>query len=119
MKKLIGFFVLIFFVINGCQEIFEESLDKEKVVLIAPMDSLVSTEPSQTFYWQPLDSGTKYELLIVKPRFDSIVSFVADTILQRNQFQISLMPGSYQWRVRAFNSSSTTQYSLPWSLTIH
>jgi hypothetical protein len=119
MKVIITFLFFFFLLANSCNEVFEESLDNEQVILKAPVDSIVSSESIQAFYWLPFDSGTKYELLIVSPRFDSIERFVTDTIVQKNQFQLSLQSGEYQWKVRAFNFSSSTQYSLPWNFKIH
>jgi hypothetical protein len=101
-----------------CKEVFEKSLDKTNVVLSAPVDNLVSDSAAQTFYWQPIDSGINYELQIVSPRFDSIVRFLADTTMLTTVFPFSLTAGQYQWRVRAFNSSSTTVFCVPRSLTI-
>ena len=119
MKRIIYFLPLILIFNFGCKEVFEKSLDDTKVLLMAPVDSLVSNDSIQIFYWQPLDSGTKYELQLVSPRFDSIVSFTADTTIQLNHFQALLAPKKYQWRVRAFNNSSTTTYTLPRTLTIY
>ena len=115
--KYLIFLALIFTI--SCKEVFEKSLDKEKIILTAPVDSLLSTDSNQTFFWQPFDSGTRYEVQIVSPKFDSIIKLVIDTNILSNQFRFSLDSSIYQWRVRAFNSSSSTQFSLPRTLTIH
>lgn len=113
-------FGFLFLAINtiSCKEIFEKSLDHEHIELSAPANNLVSNSLSQSFYWQPVDSGISYELQVVIPRFDSISLLVADTTIRRNFLTLSLAPAQYQWRVRAFNSSSTSPFSENWTLTI-
>jgi hypothetical protein len=103
----------------GCKEVFERTLDKDTVVLAAPGNNVSSMSASQTFFWEPVDSGVNYELQIVSPRFDSIVRLAADTFIQRNILTLTLDTAIYQWRVRAFNSSSTTPFSTPWTFTIN
>ncbi|HXB10121.1 MAG TPA: hypothetical protein VNW04_23520 [Puia sp.] len=102
----------------GCKEVFEKSLDKSHVTLLGPANNLVSGSANQSFFWQPIDSGINYELQVVSPTFDSIGQVVADTVAARNLLPLSLEPGKYQWRVRAFNSSSSTPFSAPWTLTV-
>lgn len=104
---------------GSCKEIFERSLDKANVTLSAPANNVVSDSATQTFYWQPVDTNINYELQIVTPTFDSAVSLIADTTVNANVFSITLAPAQYQWRVRAFNSTSSTVFSLPWNLNIN
>jgi len=102
----------------GCKEVFEPALDRDRVVLVAPADGLVTADSLPFFAWQAPDSNIHYELQIVTPRFDSVARFVVDSSLSLHQLQIALPGGSYQWRVRAYNSSSTTPFSAPRTLTI-
>lgn len=105
---------------QGCSEIVENSLTNQNVVLLAPANNVVSGNVSQSLYWQALfDSTTHYEVEVVSPRFDSIVMLITDTTIQTNILRIGLDSGQYQWRVRAFNNSSTTPFSNPWTLTIN
>jgi hypothetical protein len=112
-------FICYLFCIGGCKEVFERVLDKDKIVLLAPGNNVISVNADQTFSWQPVDEATYYELQIVTPRFDSIVSFIADTTIRQNFMALTLDTTRYQWRVRAFNASSSTTFSNPWSVTIH
>jgi len=102
----------------ACKEVFEKSLDKAHVTLLGPVNNGVSGSGDQTFFWQPLDSGINYELQVVSPTFDSIAQVMADTVVTRNLLPLTLGPGRYQWRVRAFNSSSSTPFSGAWTLTL-
>jgi hypothetical protein len=66
-----------------------------------------------------VDTSVNYELVIVTPRFDSVVSLVTDTTVSTNVLAMTLGPAQYQWKVRAFNSVSTTPFSSPWTITIN
>jgi hypothetical protein len=109
---------LMLLTVLHCKEVFEKSLDKVTMTLSAPTDRAVADSGTQYFSWQSMDSGVTYELQLVSPGFDSISRLVADTTIQVTLFPYLLGPGRYQWRVRAFNSSSTTIFSNSRSLTI-
>jgi|SRR5258708_2635500 hypothetical protein len=108
----------------GCKEVFEQPLGNKHIILSAPQDNVISDSSLQTFFWQPIstdipsDTSVTYEVQVVTPRFDSIVRLVEDTLLRANILTVSLPPAQYQWKVRAFNTSSTTPYSSPWTITI-
>jgi hypothetical protein len=104
---------------GGCKEVFTPSLDQVNVKLLAPGNNVLSDSTVQNFYWQPVDTGVRYELVVVTPGFDSIVSLLTDTTVSTNQVILSLAPAQYQWQVRAFNPVSSTQYSAPWTITIN
>lgn len=114
---LLLFMLLTLFAVS-CKELTEPLLNKEIVTLLAPVDKVVSADSVQIFYWNYLQDSAKYELQVVSPKFDSIVRLVIDTVVSSNQFPLSLKKGDYEWRVRAVNYSSSSQYSTKWSLTI-
>ncbi len=120
MKKirfaLFGFATLL--LATSCKEILEKDLTKVSVKMVSPIDGVVSDSATQAFYWEPIDSNISYELQVVSPRFDSAVRLVVDTNIKINVLQLTLPAAQYQWRVRAYNSSSTTQFTTPWNLTI-
>jgi len=96
-----------------------KSLTNDKVLLMAPGNNVVSDSAQQNFFWEPVDTSIQYEFQVVTPAFDSVVSLVTDTTIGNNLFLFTLNPGQYQWRVRAFNSVSTTVFSTPWTITIN
>jgi hypothetical protein len=116
---IVCFLIPILLSVHGCAEAFEKSLDNENVVLVSPSDSVNVYDSAEIFYWQPIESSTGYELQIVTPNFDSAATLVADTTVLSNTFPLTLDSGRYQWRVRAFNNSSTTVFSSPGTFTIH
>jgi len=111
MKRLMFLFVLGCIVIAACDDFFEEDLEGKVVTLIAPGDGLATSNSSFTFWWEEVDGASKYNLQIVSPDFNTIEKLVLDTNISKNQFDVQLYPGNFQWRVKAFNSASETVYT--------
>jgi len=110
-NRIVSILIIVCGISFSCEEVLEPSLETKKVVSLAPVDNLISVSTSQTFYWETLNGATKYQLQIVSPRFDSIVQLISDTTILTNQFPFSLSQGNYQWRVRAINNSTHSNYS--------
>jgi len=96
---------------TSCQDIFVPDIEEESVYLLSPPDSLITYDYIITFWWENVPDAEKYNLQLVSPSFDSIVHIIADTNLSNTKFEnISLYPGEFEWRVSAYNSTSTTPY---------
>jgi hypothetical protein len=100
----------IMFCFQACNEIIETNLEKKHIVLVSPADGTLSVISLQTFWWDELKGADKYNLQIVQPSFANAQQLILDTNVSNNKFEWSLLPGSYQWRVKAFNNSSSTEY---------
>ncbi|MFT4092622.1 MAG: hypothetical protein QM640_03195 [Niabella sp.] len=104
---------------SSCEDILEKDLSNEQVVLVAPSDSVVTSDTLQRFSWDAVASAVQYQLQVVTPSFEQIELLYIDSLTTGNQLQISLPEGKqYQWRVRALNNSYTSPYSNVWTLTI-
>lgn len=110
--------IILLTVLAACAEVIEKSLTNEVLVVSAPVNNLISRDSLQTFHWDILPDAKSYQLQIVSPKFDSIATFITDTNVSTNLFLLHLGAGSYQWRVRATNLSSSTKYSEVRDLTI-
>lgn len=95
--------------IFACSDLIEESIQDKVVVVVTPTDGTVSTNYTQTFWWEELKYALNYRLQIVYNKFDSAGEFRLDTLLSTNKFSITLKPARYQWRVTALNGSSKTE----------
>lgn len=113
MKKQLQYLLAIVFVAFtfSCTDIFEHDLSDDVVTLIAPSNGVVTQFAVQTFWWEEVDFANGYELQVVSERFDSIVQVILDTTVTGNQFSHTLYPGIFQWRVRAINGSSETEFT--------
>lgn len=108
--SLIIFSVLMIFCMS-CIDIFESDLTGMKVETLAPSDSLSTSELSQKFWWNYTTGALWYELQVVSPDFTNVSIVRMDTTIEINNFQLSLQPGVYHWRVRALNGSSSSEYT--------
>lgn len=109
----------IFVILTGCEDILEKDISREKIILVAPSDSIESTDTLQKFAWEHIGPVADYQLQVVTPSFTRIETLVADTITPYNLVELSVKPGrQYQWRLRALNGSSGTIYSEPRTFTI-
>jgi hypothetical protein len=122
MKSPKYLFIYLFsagLLLPGCNEVFEQNLINQSVVLETPGDSLVSDNRSIVFSWNQMDASTFYVIQFASPGFDSSGSILLDTTISQNFYLGSLDSGTYQWRVRAYNSISTTSFSVPRNLFVH
>ncbi|HKC66696.1 MAG TPA: hypothetical protein VKG26_00560 [Bacteroidia bacterium] len=112
MKKLlVSVLALVcFFTIYSCKEVLETNISKSTVTILAPADTASLTSSNVTFWWNTVDGALKYNIQIVKPSFSNIQSLLIDSNVTTNKFTYTFNPGSYQWRIRAFNGSSTTAF---------
>jgi hypothetical protein len=108
MKKII--YIILISVLVSCSEIIEPSLEKVKINILTPTDTL-SSQYSQTFYWEKVENATKYQLQIASPSFDKAQKIVLDTITKSNTFTITFNPARYQIRIRAYNNSSNSDWT--------
>ncbi len=103
---------------SRCETAFETYLDDKKVMLLSPLNNHNTSDRSQLFYWEPLDGAISYQLQLVSPRFDSLVTLITDTTITFNELNLVLPKGGYQWRVRGLNNSSKSLFSSQWNLTV-
>lgn len=89
-----------------------EDISAKRITVNGPADKLITPVNLVTFWWEPLEGAEGYNLQVVKPSFQNVAQLVFDTNLIANKFNVILQPGTYQWRIRAFNAGHTTPYQL-------
>jgi hypothetical protein len=107
--KLIVLLFIIFII--GCEDIIEPDLSNDIVILLSPPDGHQTAVSTQTFWWEELEKAQGYNLQVVSPTFDYIERLFVDTNLQVNKYTMTLLPGEYEWRVRAYNNTTSTDYT--------
>ena len=87
-------------------------ISTETLQLLAPADGLVfATTDAVNFSWNPVANANSYSFQIAIPSFDNATQIISNETLNTTTFVASeLGVSSYQWRVRALNSSSQTEY---------
>lgn len=107
-KYLFLLFPLVFF---SCKDFIEPSLTDKNVTLIYPANNSHTSANVIAFNWKELEGALSYNLQIASPSFSNMQLFLLDTTVSATQFNYTLLPGTYQWKVRALNGSSASTYS--------
>ncbi|WP_230151416.1 hypothetical protein [Pedobacter sp. Bi27] len=112
MKKNISVLMgSILFLLAGCSEFIEPSIENRKIEVLAPANRLETNSYQQTFWWNPMADALFYRLQVVSPKFDSVSKLVLDTLITTEKFVYTMDPGKYEWRIRGENGSSLSNYS--------
>ncbi len=99
--------------VSSCTKDFVvKKLDNTSVSVLAPVDNFSTPNNAVTFWWEQLEGAERYNIQIVKPSFNAIQQLIIDTNVIGTKFHFTLSPGSYQWRIKGFNTGSSSQYSL-------
>ena len=114
MRKIITqclFLLVTCAVMSSCGLVMEENISKSTMIVYTPADSFVTTNYSVYFKWEPVTNATKYRIQVVSPSFTAINTFAFDTVITGlTSVNLTLSPGTYQWRIRAENDGSYTEY---------
>ena len=103
---LLGLNILFY----SCSDIIEQNISNKQISILAPTDGYKTSISTQVFWWDELKGAEKYNLQIVRPGFSSIQNFILDTNVIGNKYTCSLVPGTYQWRIKGVNNGSSTEY---------
>ncbi|MCV9387450.1 hypothetical protein [Reichenbachiella ulvae] len=78
-------------------------------VILAPANAAQFQPGSVVFWWEEIPEAESYDLLIMSPSFDNPVSVIYDESLEDTKVELDLAEGSYEWSLKAINSSSESQ----------
>jgi predicted secreted protein len=108
---LIFLIITTFSTLNSCKDIVEPDISSKSVNVNTPANGYQSSSSTITFWWNEVESAFGYKLQVVKPGFASIQTLVLDTSVESDKFTYSFQPGSYEWRIKAVNGSSETEFT--------
>lgn len=103
--------ILCCILVLSCNDLVDRKLSDSVVVVDNPSDSFVTSNYSVTFLWEKVTGAGNYHLQIVQPGFSNIQQFVLDTLIQDAKLTYTMLPGVYQWRIRAENGSTNSLYT--------
>lgn len=104
------FIAMFSFCMVACDDVFEEDLSGQSVTIIAPNANFVSNQNTVTFWWNEVSDAEFYRLQIVSEDFNNVTTLWLDTLVSDNNFNFTLAPGNYEWRIRPENFSSVGNY---------
>ena len=103
---------MIFSFVLSCSDIIEvEDISNKTITVLAPMDETVLNTTTVNFTWDSIEDAEDYKLQIATPSFENAIQILTDSTLLTTNFSKTLETGSYEWRIRAENSSYETEYS--------
>ena len=98
--------------ILSCKDVIEEDINEEKIIINSPKNGFVTTNSTITFWWEDLEGADEFQLQIVRGAFGNLQQFILDSTIETNIIDFNFNPGSYEWRIRARNSISYTEFQL-------
>ena len=111
MKKLILLFIVLTSIFVSCEKFGEKNITKSVPVLLSPTQNQSDSILTKLFWWEEIEGADSYHLQVVSTTFDNIISLALDTLISGTKFQLTMVPGEYQWRVRGENGA----YESPWT----
>lgn len=110
--KKISILAAICTLLFSCDDIIGvHDISDETVVVIAPTNGAVVQSNVTTFSWDAVEDADDYVLQVVTPSFESASQVVLDSTMNRTSFAKELLPGNYEWRIKAINSGYETVYT--------
>ena len=94
----------------SCDDIFVEDISSASMQLNAPTSGWQSKDTKVSFRWDEVPHAVNYKLEVVTPGFDLSHKLVFEKLLELSKFDTSLVAGEYEWRVKAINSASATNF---------
>lgn len=89
------------------------NISNATVSLLAPANAVIySTTDTINFSWESILGADNYTIQIATPNFANATQIVENQIVTGTSFSVSnLEANSYEWRVKALNSSFETNYT--------
>jgi len=115
MKQLRYFlFCILIMPFQSCEEgglLIETDISEREVVLTAPSDGVEVAANTVFFDWEEVEDATVYEIQVATPDFDNTQQLLLNLTDSVTFNELDLVIGDYEWRVKAKNSSSETNFS--------
>ncbi|UZJ64268.1 hypothetical protein OKW96_18085 [Sphingobacterium sp. KU25419] len=111
MKRIVLFSVMSIACFFFLRRICRLSFGEKTVNLIGPKNDLITLDTTLTFLWEKHIDATSYRLQIATPDFESIERLPIDSVITKDYVELTLKPGTYEWRVRPENRGSVGIYT--------
>jgi hypothetical protein len=89
----------------------ETDISADKIVLQSPSDKHTTNLTDQIFWWEKLDGVTQYHLIVASPDVSNATTIIADTVITKNTFEMTMPVGKAQWCVQGENTQYKTTYT--------
>ncbi len=94
-------------------------LTNQIIVLQQPLNNSYSNTLNRTLSWLSLSNATFYNVQVTINDFSLATNMILDTMVSTSTINFNFpSDNSYQWRVKALNSSGSSIYSSPYNLMV-
>lgn len=91
----------------------ENDIGEEEISILAPIDETALMAGDVIFSWELVEGARAYQLQIASPDFTDEDNIIVDIIETEVTFTQEMMEeGDYEWRVKASNEISETEYKV-------
>ncbi len=109
-KRNLGFVLIITIGMVACDEILEKDISSKEIVMTSPINDAKINNTEVTFYWEEVLGASQYEMQIATGSFSDSWVIITDTIVNNTRISMPMKSGSFEWRLKAFNSYYSTKY---------
>lgn len=88
-----------------------EDISNETVNLLAPANNVTLTEGTVNFSWDNVPNADSYIIQIAQPDFDNTVEIIENESTTSTNFAVNMTANDYEWRIKATNAISETDYT--------
>jgi len=85
-----------------------EGFTDKEVVLLSPINNLISNQSSQSLTWKSVEGATEYRIQIWQPDING--TLVHDEVVSLTSMEYTFLDGNYTWQVRAQNDTQNTLF---------
>lgn len=95
---------------SSCNDLVDKNLSSLNIIVLSPRDSFISYNYDMVFQWEAIEGINGYRFQVAQPSFLDMQLLVVDTFLTSTKYTVQLLPGKYQWRLRAENGTYSTPF---------
>lgn len=110
LKKITN--LLLISTLLCCQDLLVKDISNTCVEILVPQNNTSISNSTVTFFWEPVTDADAYKIQIVSPTFADAQTLMYDSIITTNKITFALNPGNFEWRIKAINEISETEYTI-------
>ena len=99
----------------ACEDVLQKNITDDTLQIVYPLSNASINSNAVNFQWNNLTGASNYRVQVMAAN----ASIVVDSLVTKNNLNIPLSEGTYQWRVRAENNAYTSTYTNNISFSIY
>lgn len=87
-------------------------ISTETIQIVTPQNNASLYGQEVSFRWDQIEDAVEYEFQLYTPTIANPIEVIEDQILADRTLNLTLDPGDFEWRVRASNNDSKTDWTV-------